>query len=1759
MERESQQAFLALQRILEQEYESQADLIVDLKDFFSYRWAIIKKTDSSYLSFPLFPINQACIKIAEEMVSDDEPIISILMPTLVNKPYEILGVSLRELTEEDKTPRRLKNLRNFLLSVSEDRLISIRDCFYYSAENIQGTFQHLYSNNAASVVLSKSEVNWLRVSTADSSISGIYADLIEHKAKSINTIGTLAYELIKLKNGLLKGSVRGSGTEYIAGPEALTAISNFVQIWVKLGVADREIAASLSVQNGRPLESYLLRLFAGTPGCELTKAQLDRVNEENVFSCVHIIANILESLINSNANVLINIETSKVSIGKNTATTANCDLVLADALELPMQKHVYGPNPYAPDTDGNKKFFITTSNFYPFYEPYYALLKIYNKDIARSIALLKFEKLFLSPNGITALKENFFDVQQIKKMDQNILTLLLSDKGIIALRERLLTAEQVLQLGLSDKFSYKFYNCLQTLLSENGLISLREKLITLEKIFLLDHRTHLPHVYYKLVNTGVNLLRENLLTVEQIEKLSIQTLLLFLSENGIIALRERLIDIEKIIQLELDVTTNRNNTQYVFEHLLSDYGLIALREKLITPEQACNLNASAKQVDSYTSFLKLILSSNGLIVLRDKLLSPEQAANVRLLKELLSEDGVKLLKERLLTAEHVQTLSQQSLSILLTENAYIALSEKLITPELIEKIAATNHRLLSKLFSTNGLIALRENLITAEKAYEIEQVADKERCYSWLDYLLRYEGLIALREHLIIFDKNMPLKVLEDILSERGFGLLKEKLLTVEQANKMDSRTLKMLVTKDGCIALREKLITPEEANEIMRMDYEKRYGEHKDLQILFSKNGLIALREKLITAKQAAKVKNLNDLLSDNGLKLLTQKKLTADQAMEMDSSTIGYLCDKYGSIALNEGLITADQACQIAIVDSETKERRLNYLLSENGITALREKYITYEEVLKISSLLCVLTNRGLNLLRKNLFTAKLASEIDSSSLESLLSKEGCDALQEGLIRAEQIYHLVHRHEDSIKTNSLDYILRNILSENGLSALREKLIQVEQCANIKCLGLLLSDTGLSLLRENVISIEEIKELDRETFELLLQGHGPIALREKIITIEQAVKMTNYDRDDGMQMYSSLNLRILLTTTTGLIALRKKFISPEQAAKINNLATLLTDLGLEALGEKLITPEQVKEFTREQGENLKSLLSQNGLIALREKLITPEQAASTNKLYALLSDFGLQALRENLISPEHAKLISHNSKDHAMSDFLNQNGLAALREKLITMEQIVEMYCLANRERNYSAVSLLFTPNGLTALREKLIIPHHAARIPGLDSLLSDQGLQLLRERIITSEQVVVIVHGKSRFDSEKRTRVDAFLSENGIFALRNKLLSPQEASNIEILDDLFRSKFGIEALEAKLITPIQAAKFIHGARSVKALLSEAGLTALREKLITPEQAAEFYHSGMVGSNHDHLDLLLKPVGLQLLRVGLLTPEQSVITGNLRDLLNIKSELLISGLKNEIIYIEDFQYKGQFVNRDTKDIENYIQEQLTAISNGTYTPRVMQKAQQGLPQAELSNSSTTSYPHLERTKSSENSNDMTWESVGNLQTDSNHKLLKIGLSSEKGVTEITNNAAVYLAYNELRQAANRLLKESQNFPEKTTSEYDVLLFIPDLNDWMLRLHVRNDIAEAFKTDPTAQSLLADFKNVVLREYQNNDNFAPIYSVSPEESESHTSVTAGIYTQYIVQRLQRRENKNLQVMPDLREISGQSEVDLSRKAASNVN
>lgn len=245
---------------------------------------------------------------------------------------------------------------------------------------------------------------------------------------------------------------------------------------------------------------------------------------------------------------------------------------------------------------------------------------------------------------------------------------------------------------------------------------------------------------------------------------------------------------------------------------------------------------------------------------------------------------------------------------------------------------------------------------------------------------------------------------------------------------------------------------------------------------------------------------------------------------------------------------------------------------------------------------------------------------------------------------------------------------------------------------------------------------------------------------------------------------------------------------------------------------------------------------------------------------------------------------------DHKyLNELQTDNGIIALMEKLITLEEAVTMPTsqhLGNLLRDDG--------DGIVALREGLISPKQIAAMPSccyIAQLLRDDcdGLMALRERLITPEQIAAMPSDYHVFYLFHRNLNDNIGESFGIRALREKLITPEQVAAIPhenlcllaIYDNEKSSDInyidGIVALREGLVTPEQVAVMPTDSRLGDLLnYREAYSKALRERLITPEQVAamptRLYLTHLLGysslyNNNDN--------GMRGLREGWITPEQ--------------------------------------------------------------------------------------------------------------------------------------------------------------------------------------------------------------------------------------------------------------------------------------------
>jgi len=243
----------------------------------------------------------------------------------------------------------------------------------------------------------------------------------------------------------------------------------------------------------------------------------------------------------------------------------------------------------------------------------------------------------------------------------------------------------------------------------------------------------------------------------------------------------------------------------------------------------------------------------------------------------------------------------------------------------------------------------------------------------------------------------------------------------------------------------------------------------------------------------------------------------------------------------------------------------------------------------------------------------------------------------------------------------------------------------------------------------------------------------------------------------------------------------------------------------------------------------------------LQQAAVVLDMNLSERKAYFALQQPLGQVREANLFSNENCILLLSGEislQDAiAVPSLLTPIGITALREKLITVDA-AKLFRHTGSTKQCRDLSILLCPNGLKMLRKKLIFPESASVISGLDTLLSDDGVYMLENGLITPSQAANFYHSGSPWHC---TDLAALVNKQGIKALEKRLLTVEEASSVPELAILL-SDLGLHALEKKLITVRGAAKFYHDGRgghctNLHEVICKNGIAALEEGLLTIEQ----------------------------------------------------------------------------------------------------------------------------------------------------------------------------------------------------------------------------------------------------------------------------------------------------------------------------------
>lgn len=269
-------------------------------------------------------------------------------------------------------------------------------------------------------------------------------------------------------------------------------------------------------------------------------------------------------------------------------------------------------------------------------------------------------------------------------------------------------------------------------------------------------------------------------------------------------------------------------------------------------------------------------------------------------------------------------------------------------------------------------------------------------------------------------------------------------------------------------------------------------------------------------------------------------------------------------------------------------------------------------------------------------------------------------------------------------------------------------------------------------------------------------------------------------------------------------------------------------------------------------------LSDDNFVLALKLDLIPLKWVANQRfeELFIkrLLSTNALILMYEGFIriSPEYQIPPTDSTEMSILTNMTFDTETKMLHERLITLENLKEFMM--------RGLDCLLSERGIEALRNRIFSLDDVKAINDRNrfSLLMNSDIfLLLREKFITFRDAML----------QDEFKLNELSKKNGLEALRNGLITAHQAFMSEngFLEVLLGTAVGMDALRKKLITADQASLLSY--YQLKRLITPNGVQALSEKLITPEQAQSL--------PVEHLERLMSDDGLAALREGNLTADE--------------------------------------------------------------------------------------------------------------------------------------------------------------------------------------------------------------------------------------------------------------------------------------------
>lgn len=267
-----------------------------LRDYLALRWQLIKGTSVDYTFHPQFPMNRACLRVAEFLVKADEALCQVLMPTIshvIGSPDITLSIK-----DQSEDAEGLFIPAHFLSNSRGDALIDLQSFLDYGKEDTD----RIFAENPLFALTEKDQKNLYHCLPE----VGAYFDALDliHRAKIGEKMswGTL---LRHLQKRLLKASRKKNGTETQADfSECEESIRGVAQYWRQLQHESKatyeKIAGYDLGVNTHSLEQFLIAVFSSVSEVVLSEDELTIASElkNNItFYCSEQLQQMLSALL----------------------------------------------------------------------------------------------------------------------------------------------------------------------------------------------------------------------------------------------------------------------------------------------------------------------------------------------------------------------------------------------------------------------------------------------------------------------------------------------------------------------------------------------------------------------------------------------------------------------------------------------------------------------------------------------------------------------------------------------------------------------------------------------------------------------------------------------------------------------------------------------------------------------------------------------------------------------------------------------------------------------------------------------------------------------------------------------------------------------------------------------------------------------------------------------------------------------------------------------------------------------------------------------------------------------------------------------------------------------------------------------------------------------------------------------------------------------------------------------------------------------